>query len=91
LNRIDPQNYARANKATAPAITYAAGLLVAAGLEVSCSGAEVVAEVGGAVTVDLVTTGMVVNTVPEERVAVCSEGIVITSVTGISVPRVMGT
>jgi len=91
--------YASAIIAMAPAIAKANGPLVGAALLETSRGAEDVGEgvgigvtvIGGAVTVLCVTTGIVVKTDDPGRVAVISEGIVITSVTGIDVPRVIGT
>lgn len=93
------QIYARAIIAMAPAIAKANGPLVGAALLETSRGAEDVGEgvglgvtvIGGAVTVLCVTTGIVVKTDDPGRVAVTSEGIVITSVTGTDVPRVIGT
>lgn len=93
--------------AMAPAIANANGPFVGAALLETSRGAEDVGEgigvgvgvvagggvtvTGGAVTVLCVTTGMVVKTEDPGRVAVTSEGIVITSVTPTDVPRVIGT
>lgn len=91
--------------AMAPAIANANGPFVGAALLETSRGAEDVGDgvgvgvvagggvtvTGGAVTVLCVTTGMVVKTEDPGRVAVTSEGIVITSVTPTDVPRVIGT
>ena len=101
--RISPIRgaYAREIMAMAPAIAKANGPLVGAALLETSRGAEEVGEgagegvgvtvTGGATTVLCVTTGIVVNTEDPGRVAVTSDGMVITSVTGTDVARVIGT